>query len=166
MQDMHQTPTAMNPQTEFGEHLGFQQRRNHWLAPHLPPLHSGTFHGQHAWTTLGTCSAPQLSQHTGQGIAGCAPTPSSDFRANVTKLRLQTTAGISGDNAEHEDLTQSPEERQPPIPCPFLGTRCQMLIHQHAFTGLCMQMCMAGGWRYPKALHYLDPSSPQTAPMG
>lgn len=112
-----------------------------------------------------THSAPRLSQHTGQSITGCAPTPGSDFGARVTELRLQTTAGIAGDNVERKEPTESPKERQPPIPCSFLGTPCQSLVHQHAFTGMYVQTCMAGGWRHPRALHGLDPSSPQTAPM-
>lgn len=70
--------------------------------------------------TAQTHSAPRLCRHTGQST----PTPGSDFGAGVTELRLQTTTGISGDNAEGEEPTQSPEEWQPPVPCSSGGTLC------------------------------------------
>lgn len=34
--------------------------------------------------------------------------PALDFKARATELRLQTTTGISGDNAKCRELTQSP----------------------------------------------------------
>lgn len=50
MQAMRQTPTATNPQTEFGENSGFQQREETTGWPHIshrciPALSMGSMHG-------------------------------------------------------------------------------------------------------------------------
>ena len=71
MQAMRQIPTAMNPQTEFGEHLGFQQGEETTGWPHIshhriPALSVGSMDGSpwgathraHGTDALGTAAVP------------------------------------------------------------------------------------------------------------
>lgn len=154
---MRRTPTAMHPQTGCVELLWFPAGTgNHWLAPNLPPPHSGTFCGPGEQLTMPV--APRQCRHR-QSSSGCAPPPTSDFGAKVTESSLQTTAGISSDTTQSEKLTQSSKEQQPPVPCHFWGHRANAHPPACVHGDVCANLCVGGAGDTPEPFTGLMASS-------